>query len=302
MASTFVEGKVVVITGSGAGIGRDMAQAFAAHGARVVVNDPARDKTSGEDVAQRVVDEIRQAGGEAVASLRSVATWDDAHAIVQQAMDTWGRIDCVVNNAGVLRDRFFFNMNEEEWRTVVDVHLHGSFFVARAAAPHFKAQASGSYVHMTSAAGLFGNTGQANYASAKMALLGLSRTIAVDMARYNVRSNCIGPWAWTAMTASIPTDTPEQKAYAERLKTMEARKIAPLAIYLASDGAAHVSGQVFGVRANEIYFFSQPRVLRSAHTRDGWTPETIAETVMPAFQPHFFPVDRASALTPWAPI
>ncbi len=296
-----VADKVVVITGAGSGIGREFALAFAAQGARVVVNDLGRSEDGGS-AAESVVAEIRAAGGQAVASIDSVAEWDAAQRIVQTALDNFGQVDCVVNNAGILRDRFFFNMSIEEWQAVINVHLNGSFYVARAAAPHFKAQASGAYIHMTSTSGLIGSPGQANYSAAKLGLVGLSKTIALDMARYNVRSNCIAPFAWTAMTASVPTDDPETAARIEKLKTMEPRKIAPLAVYLASDAGAGVSGQIFGVRANEIYLYSQPRVIRSVHRSDGWTPESIAEHAIPAMKNSFYENIPSPQLTTWDPI
>jgi NAD(P)-dependent dehydrogenase (short-subunit alcohol dehydrogenase family) len=295
-----VRNKVMVVTGAGGGIGREMARAMAANGAKVVVNDVGRAQNGDIGAAEAVVREIRAAGGEAAASTDSVATVESAGRIVQAALDHFGRIDGVVNNAGIVRDRFFFNMSPEEWQSVVDVHLNGSFFVARAAAPHFKAQGSGAYVHMTSTSGLIGNLGQANYSAAKMGVVGLSKSIALDMAKFNVRSNCIAPWAWTAMTATIP-DTPENRPRIEKMKKMEAAKIAPLAVYLLSDRAT-VSGQIFGVRANEIYFFSQIRMIRSVHRSDGWTPEDIAEHAMPAFEASFFPNVASMALTPWDPI
>jgi NAD(P)-dependent dehydrogenase (short-subunit alcohol dehydrogenase family) len=295
-----VKDKVVIVTGAGGGIGRDFALAFAANGAKVVVNDVGR---SGDvPAAQKVAAEIAAAGGQAVASTDSVAEAAAAAHIVQTALDCFGRIDCVVNNAGIVRDRMFFNMSIDEWKAVVDVHLNGSFYVARAAAPHFKGQAAGSFVNMTSTSGLIGNLGQANYSAAKMGIAGLSKSIALDMAKFNVRSNCIAPWAWTPMTATIPADTPENIARIEKMKKMESAKIAPLAVYLASDAAAKVSGQIFGVRANEIYFFSQIRMVRSVHRSDGWTPEEIAEHAMPAFESSFYPNLPSMALTPWDPI
>jgi NAD(P)-dependent dehydrogenase (short-subunit alcohol dehydrogenase family) len=305
MASGMLDGKVAVVTGAGGGIGRDFALAMAANGACVVVNDiGASVSGEGRDAgpAQRVVDEIAAAGGEAAASTDSVADWDGAGRIVQCALDCFGRIDAVVNNAGILRDRFFFNMGLDEWKAVIDVHLNGSFYVARAAAPYFRGQHSGAYVHMTSTSGLVGNFGQANYSAAKLGIAGLSKSIALDMARYNVRSNCIAPFAWSRMIGSIPTDTPEQKARVEKLKAMETSKIAPMAVYLVSDAAKNVSGQIFGVRANEIFLFSQNRPLRSVQRSEGWTPEQIARHAMPALQAHFYPLERSQDVFSWDPV
>ena len=199
--------KVVVVTGSGGGIGREFALLMAAEGAKVVVNDiGASVSGEGKDAgpAQKVVDEIRAKGGQAVANTDSVATWMSANAIIKTAIDNFGRIDCVVNNAGILRDRMFFKMNPEEWSAVIDVHLNGTFYVSRAAATYFREQESGAYVHMTSTSGLIGNIGQANYGAAKLGITALSKMIAMDMARYHVRSNCIAPFAWSRMIGSIP--------------------------------------------------------------------------------------------------
>jgi len=304
-ATPMLEGKVIVVTGAGNGIGRDFALAMAAEGASVVVNDLGTSASGeGEDAgpAQRVVDEIRARGGNSVASTDSVADWHSANRIVKAAIDAFGRIDGVINNAGILRDRMFFKMNLEEWSKVVDVHLNGSFFVARAAANYFKDQGSGAYVHMTSTSGLIGNFGQANYSAAKMALVGLSKSIALDMARYNVRSNCIAPFAWSRLIGTIPTETPEEKARVERMKRMETAKIAPLAAFLMSDGAADVSGQVFGVRANEIFVFSQHRPVRSVHRAEGWTPESVAAHAIPALRAGFSPLHRTTDVFSWDPI
>ena len=300
-----LQGKVVLVTGAGGGIGRDFALAMAAAGAQVLVNDlgtSVKGEGANAGPAARVVAEIRAAGGTAAASTDSVADWTSANRIVQATLDNFGRIDAVVNNAGILRDRFFFNMSLEEWRAVIDVHLNGSFYVARAAAPHFKAQESGAYVHMTSTSGLVGNLGQANYAAAKLGVVGLSKSIALDMAKYRVHSNCIAPFAWSRMIGSIPTETPDQQARVETLKSMETAKIAPLAVYLASAAAQDVSGQIFGVRANEIFLFSQNRPLRSVHRESGWTPETVASHAMPALRAHFYALERSQDVFSWDPL
>lgn len=300
-----VKDKVIVVTGAGNGIGRDFALALAANGAKVVVNDLGT-SASGEGAdashAQRVVDEIRAAGGEAVANTDSVADWDSAHRIIGTALDAYGRVDGVINNAGILRDRMFFKMNEEEWRSVIDVHLHGTFFVSRAAANYFKDQEGGAFVHMTSTSGLIGNLGQANYSAAKLGIAALSKSIALDMQRFNVRSNCIAPFAWSRMTSSIPAETPEEKARVAKLQKMEAGKIGPVAVYLASPAAAEVNGQIFAVRANEIILMSQPRPVRSVHMSEGWTPESIGEIAMPAMRNSFFKLERSPDVISWDPI
>ena len=297
--------KVIIVTGAGRGIGREIALELGRLGASVVVNDLGT-SISGEgassEPAQEVVDEIIAAGGEAVANGASVADWDSAQSIVATAVDHFGRVDGVVNKAGILRDRFFHNMDPEEWRLVIDVHLNGSFYVSRAAAPVFRAQNSGAYVHMVSTSGLIGNFGQANYSAAKLGLAALSKSIAMDMSRFNVRSNCISPFAFSRMIGSIPTETPEQQARVERLKVMEPAKIAPLAAYLVSDAANDVSGQIFAVRANEIFLMSQSRPLRGMQTSEGWTAETIASRAMPAFRGSFYPLDRSQDVFNWDPV
>ena len=297
--------KVVLVTGAGRGIGRAVAKLVAAQGAKVVVNDLGGDAGGGgHDVGpgQAVVDEIIADGGEAVLNTDSVVDWDAAHGMVQQAVDRFGRIDAVVNNAGILRDRIFHKMSEEEWDVVVNVHLKGSFNVARAAAGHFRGQSRGSYVHMTSTSGIVGNFGQANYGAAKLGIFALSKCIALDMARYGVRSNCVAPFAWSRLIGTIPTNDPEQEARVEKMKRMTPETIAPIVAYLCSDAAEEVTGQVFGVRQNELFLFSHPRPKRTVQRTDGWTPETIAEHAIPAMQPSFASLDRSGDVFSWDPI
>jgi NAD(P)-dependent dehydrogenase (short-subunit alcohol dehydrogenase family) len=303
--TTCLNGKVMLVTGAGRGIGRDIARLAAAQGAAVIVNDLGG-STDGEGAdigpAEAVVAEIRAAGGRAVANPDSVADPAGANRMVKAAIDHFGRIDCVVNNAGILRDRIFHRMSQVDWELVIDVHLKGSFNVARAAANYFREQQSGSFVHLTSTSGLVGNFGQANYAAAKMGIVGLSKSIALDMARFNVRSNCLSPFAWSRLIGTIPTQTTEEQARVERVKTMTAEKIAPLAVFLASDLAKDVTGQIFAVRKNEIFLMSQPRPLRSLQRSDGWTPQTLAEHMLPAMQAWFYPLERSGDVFSWDPV
>jgi NAD(P)-dependent dehydrogenase (short-subunit alcohol dehydrogenase family) len=305
MTQRMLEDKVVVVTGAGGGIGRAIAIEAAREGARVVVNDigasVAGDGGSAGP-AQSVAEEIRALGAQAVANTDSVADAASAARIVANALDAFGRIDVVVNNAGILRDRFFHKMSAEEWDAVVKVHLYGGFHVSRAAAPHFKDQGSGTYVHMTSTSGLIGNLGQANYSAAKLGLAALSRSIALDMSRFGVRSNCIAPFAWSRMIGAIPTDTPEEKARVERMRQMTPEKIAPLAVCLASDAARDVTGQIFAVRNNEIFLMSQPRPVRSVHRSEGWTPAMVAQHALPAMRAGFHALERSSDVFSWDPV
>jgi NAD(P)-dependent dehydrogenase (short-subunit alcohol dehydrogenase family) len=300
-----LRGKVIVVTGAGGGIGKEIALASARAGAQVVVNDIGGDVAGeGRDAspAQEVIAEIKEAGGQAVISPDSVSDWDGAQRIIETALDTFGRIDGVVNNAGILRDKYFHKMDPADFEAVVQVHLMGSFYVSRAAATHFRGQQSGAYVHMTSTSGLIGNFGQSNYSAAKLGVAGLSRSIALDMERFNIRSNCISPFAWSRMIGSIPTDTPEQQARVEKLKKMGPENIAPVAVYLLSDAASEVSGQIFAVRRNEVFLMSQSRPIRSIHNSDGWTPDTLAERLVPAFKTDLYPLERSPDVFSWDPI
>lgn len=300
-----LEGKVVAVTGAGRGIGRDIALLCASKGAAVVVNDLGT-STEGDGTDQgpaaEVVAEIVKGGGKAVVNGASVSDPAGATSIIEDAVRNFGRIDGVVNNAGILRDRIFHKMSEVDWRQVIDVHLHGAFLVSKAAAPYFKEQGSGSFVHFTSTSGLIGNFGQANYSAAKMGIVGLSKSIALDMQRFHVRSNCLAPFAWSRMIGTIPAETEAEKQRVEQLKTMGTEKIAPMVVFLLSEAAKDVTGQIFSVRKNEIILFSQPRPLRSMHKSDGWTPEAIAEEFLPSVEGSFYELDRTRDILGYPPI
>jgi NAD(P)-dependent dehydrogenase (short-subunit alcohol dehydrogenase family) len=302
---SMLQDKVVIVTGAGGGIGRDIALAMAREGAKVVVNDIGA-SVSGEGQnagpAQAVVDEIKALGGTAVANTESVSESASAARIVGTALEAFGRLDVVVNNAGILRDRFFHKMSPEEWDAVIKVHLYGSFHVSRAAATHFKEQESGCYVHMTSTSGLVGNLGQANYSAAKLGIAARSKAIALYQQKFIVRSNSKSPCARRRMNGSIPTETPEEQARVDRLKQMTPAKIAPLAVCLASDAAKDVNGQIFAVRNNEIFLMSQPRPVRSVHRGEGWTPQTVASHALPALKASFYDLDRSADVFCWEPV
>ena len=299
-------GKAIAVTGAGRGIGREIALLCATEGAAVVVNDAgvAQDGDGGEaGPAERTVADIRARGGNAHANLASVTDPAGAESIIADAIREFGRIDAVVNNAGILRDAIWHKLSHEDWRAVIDVHLNGAFNVSKAATPHFREQKSGSFIHFTSGSGLTGNIGQANYAAAKLGIVGLSQSIALDMARYGVRSNCIAPVAFTRMIENLTKSAPPDDPAIAKLRSMGAEKIAPLAAFLASDAAEGVTNQVFGVRRNEIVLFSKPRPIRSMAKSEGWTAKSIAEELIPAFRSDFArPVEVAADLFPYDPI
>jgi NAD(P)-dependent dehydrogenase (short-subunit alcohol dehydrogenase family) len=300
-----LEGKVIVVTGAGRGIGRAIALCCAAEGASVLVNDyggGAAGEGSDQEPAHEVVAEIGAGGGAAVANTASITDPAGAVSIVEDAVGAFGRIDGVINNAGFLRDSIFHRMSQVDWDDIINVHLNGYFAVSKAAAPHFREQGSGAFVHFTSTTGLIGNFGQANYGAAKAGVIGLSTAIALDMQRFGVTSNCIAPFAWSRLIQTIPTDTEEQRRRVERLKEMTPDKIAPLAAFLCSDAAKEVTAQIFGVRKNEIFLFSRPQPIRSAHLSTGWTPQAIADVMLPAFRPSFQPLQRSGDVFSWDPI
>ena len=300
-----VSGKVAIVTGGGRGIGRAIGLGLAQEGARVVVCDiGASLQGAGLDAgpAQQVVDEIKTLGGEALVSTLSITEPKNADEIVKAALTAFGRVDILVNNAGILRDVIFHKMSASDWHDVLAVHLNGSFYLSRACASQFREQNGGAYVHMTSTSALIGNFGQANYMAAKLGIMGLSRSIALDMQRFKVRSNCIAPFAWTRMIDSIPAQSEEEKLRVERFQQMTPEKIAPLVVYLASDRAEGITGQVFGVRNNEVFLFNQPRPIRSIHRSDGWTPEKLDAQLKGAFSASLTPLERSGDVFSWDPV
>jgi len=288
-----LKGRVAVVTGAARGVGREIAMLMARQGAKVVVNDYGGSEAglgSDRKPADEVVDEIRRAGGEAAANYDSVASMAGGQAIIKTALDAFKRVDIVVNNAGILRDRMIFNMSEEEWDAVINTHLKGTFAVTRAAAPLMREQKWGRFINMTSTSGLIGNVGQANYAAAKLGIFGLTKVTALDMARYNVTANCISPFAWTRMIGTIPTETETQKARVEKIKKLSPAHIAPVAAFLASDAAKDVTGQVFGVRGKEIMLFGHERPIMRVHDDAGWTVERLVEMFPGTLQHHLVPL------------
>jgi NAD(P)-dependent dehydrogenase (short-subunit alcohol dehydrogenase family) len=303
--SAALDGKVVIVTGAGRGIGREIALLAAAEGAKVVVNDlggAADGEGKSATPAEDVVDLIRQRGGHAVVNVDTVAEPLAAANIVKTALDSFGRLDGVINNAGILRDAIFHKMSVVDFELVIKVHLMGSFYVSHAAARLFREQGSGAFVHFTSTSGLVGNFGQANYAAAKMCIVGLSKSIALDMARFNVRSNCVSPFAWSRLIGTIPTQTDAEKERVARLQAMGPEKIAPLSVFLLSDAARDVTGQIFAVRMNEIFLMGQSRPIRSVHRAEGWSCRSLAEHGMPALKASFYPLDRSADVFTWDPV
>ncbi len=269
------DGKVVVVTGSGSGIGRSHALAFAEGGAKVVVNDLGGDRAGGgrgNEAADQVVAELKARGADAVAHYESIATREGADSLLWAALSRFGKVDVLVNNAGVLRDRSFLNMTEADWTVVNDVHLKGTFHCSQAFGRQFKVQGKGGrIINTTSVSGLLGNFGQANYAAAKAGIYGLTRTLAIEFAKMGVTVNAIAPVALTRMTEDLAMF---QGLTADQLGPQH---ISPAVLFLASELAADLTGQVLGVQGSKLFLFSMEQT--EGQTREPahglWTPEEI---------------------------
>ena len=302
-----LDGSVVLVTGGAGGIGRECALLAAREGASVVVNDLGGTLSGSDEgsasAAEATASEIRAAGGKAVSNSESVASLEAANGMVAQALDAFGRLDAIINPAGILRDGMFHKMSEADWDAVIAVHLRGAFNVSRAAVEHFRAQGSGSFVHFTSTTGLIGNIGQANYGAAKLGVVGLSRILAMEGASKNVRSNVIAPFAWTRMIASIPVTDESSAQRVERMRSgMRADQVAQLAIALAAPDAQEITGQIFGVRGNEVVVFSQPRPVASVARTEGWSPRSLLDAGLPALRAKFTDLGASASVFPYDPV
>lgn len=301
-----LDGKVVIVTGAAGGIGRECALLAAREGAKVIVNDVGATIKGEVDPslpsAANTVTEIVAAGGTAIANTDSIADYDAVVAMVAQARATFGGLHAIINPAGILRDGMFHKMSPDNWDAVIAVHLRGAFNISRAAVEHFREQGGGAFVHFTSTTGLIGNIGQANYAAAKLGVVGLSRSLAMEGAPKNVRSNIIAPFAWTRMVATIPVTDEASARRVERFRTgMRSDQVAQLAVALAADGAADVTGQIFAVRGNEIVLFSQPRPVASVTQPSGWSPTELIAHGLAALAPKFTDLGASATIFPYDP-
>ena len=301
-----LEGKTILVTGGGRGIGRECALAAAKYGAKVLVNDLGGGMASTEDgsigPAQEVVDEIRAAGGAAAANGGNVAKIEEVAQMVEQAKDELGGLHGVINPAGILRDVTLHKMTEADWDSVLAVHLRGSFNIVKTTIEHFREQREGSYVLFGSTAGLIGNVAQANYAAAKMGIVGLSRVVAIEGQSRNIRSNVLAPFAWTRTMDSVVPQNDEQAARLDRMKkTMRADQVAEFAVALCAP-SADISGQIYAVRGDEILLFSQPRPIRSISRIGGWDVNSILEAGLPSLKPSNMELCVPAAVFPYDPI
>ena len=293
-----LDGRVVLVTGGGNGIGRDCALIAAREGAKVLVNDLGGGLAGGDEgsagPAETVCQEIRAAGGEAVANSDSVTSMAAVKGMVEQALDAFGGLHAVINPAGILRDGMFHKMSEQDWDKVIEVHLKGSFNVARATIEHFRNQEDGAYMFFTSTSGLLGNIGQTNYGAAKMGIAGLSRIVALEGARNNVRSNTVAPGAATRMTDSVPRDEETAKRREAMREIQSPVRPAELSVALCSDAAKGVSGQIFGAGGYNLSIYSQPRPIATYSREGGWDADGIVKDFLPRAEKDFTPLGRGT--------
>lgn len=289
---SYLEGRVAVVTGAGRGIGAAVATLLAKLGASVVVNDLGV-KVDGSDPdqtpAQSVVDGIVAAGGKAVANYNDVSDFAAAKRIVDAAIDTYGRLDVLVNVAGILRDRMIFNMEEAEWDAVLGVHLKGTFNTTRHASAYWRANPSAEghhrIVNFISAAGLYGIPGQPNYSAAKAGMVGLTFSCANALAKYGVTANCVAPAAATRMGQTVPAerDRPERKVF--QTDEYAPESIAPLAAYLAGPSSGWCTGRVLGARGHRVLLYSNPEPIRYLVAEKQWEVERLGKMMEEVFQP-----------------
>ncbi len=273
-----LDGKVAIVTGAGGGIGRAHALLFAKEGAKVVVNDLGGDRHGGgkgAEMADKVVEEIKAAGGDAVSNYDSVSTREGADGILWSALSKFGKVDVLVNNAGVLRDRSFLNMSDADWNVVFDVHMKGTYYCSQAIARQLKIQGKGGrIINTTSVSGLMGNFGQANYSAAKAGIYGFTRTLSIELRKANVTVNAIAPVAFTRLTEDLPMiqAMPGAKDF------LAPEFIAPVALFLASDLSSDITGTIVGVQGSKVSIYRMVETSGATpKSGNAWTPQELRE-------------------------
>ncbi len=295
---TILKDKVVIVTSVEHRLGNELALALSRQGALIVAND-AGTRGDVKDMAHRVAHQIEAEGGQAVDTMCSLATLEGAQHLIQRALIAYGRVDSLINTCGMVWDQPLAAMSERAWNTVISACLKGSFCCVRALAPYFRKQKYGRFVHLISTAALLGTVRRSNYGAAAMAVCGLSRNLAIDMSRYNVTSNCIALADPPSSPYGIFGEGETQHPYTPETHWTTYQGLAALAVCLASNRLASISGQIFGVRGTEIYLFSQPRIVRAIHRSQGWTHEDLADVIEPIFRPYFSTVEPSLSYFSW---